>query len=210
MEEDAIVSLHTQLGRLRDPLGPVSGKLAELLADLSGGERPEAAWRRLRRLLLESLPPADAVTGLFVSASGTRSAGVAEEVDWPRVRAAARRLLATVDERGPSTEEIIELGAARLRAAPARAGFIADPDLIVLGFPDGVPRAPEFQFGPDGALRPVVRTVNRMLGAARSPWTAASWWLSVRPAAGGVPAELLGAVTDDRLVELARAVLVEV
>ncbi|MDA3627823.1 hypothetical protein OU415_20475 [Saccharopolyspora sp. WRP15-2] len=80
----------------------------------------------------------------------------------------------------------------------------ADPDLIRLPSGTGDNRWPAFQFDADGSPREPVRAVNRQLQAAADPWGAADWWLGPNDWLGGVPAQLLGQVDDDVLVEAAR------
>ncbi len=81
-----------------------------------------------------------------------------------------------------------------------------DPGLLRLDRDDGGEQWPRFQFGPDGAPLPVVRTINRMLDAEADPWGVADWWLGHNQWLDGVPARLLGDVDDDLLIEAARAV----
>jgi hypothetical protein len=82
----------------------------------------------------------------------------------------------------------------------------ADPDLIRLERDDGGEQWPAFQFGPDGAPLSLVKIVNRMLDADIDPWGVADWWLGHNQWLDGVPARLIGQVTDSDLIDAARAV----
>ncbi|MBZ3901909.1 DUF3168 domain-containing protein [Streptomyces griseiscabiei] len=103
----------------------------------------------------------------------------------------------------------------RLLAEPAlTAGELAEhfgsrpdqPDLIRLPAAGGPARLPAFQFDADGHPRPVVLTVNALLGAAADPWGVADWWLGPNPWLDAAPATLLGAGLDDQLLAAARVV----
>lgn len=50
---------------------------------------------------------------------------------------------------------------------------------------------------------------TQLLDAAEDPWGVADWWLGANAWLGAVPAQLLGRVADDVLLDAARAVLVE-
>jgi hypothetical protein len=93
--------------------------------------------------------------------------------------------------------------------AEVRAGG-GDPDgegLIRLPASVRDVRLPAFQFDADMRPRAVVVTVNRLLGAERDPWGAASWWLDGNTWLGDVPADLVGRVPDDAIVAAARTEL---
>jgi hypothetical protein len=77
------------------------------------------------------------------------------------------------------------------------------PGLIRLERPDGGEQWPAFQFSPDGSTWAVVQSVNRILDAEDDPWGVADWWLGQNHLAGGVPAELIGQVADQLLIDLA-------
>lgn len=103
----------------------------------------------------------------------------------------------------------------RLLAAPAlteddlRDNFgveATDPELIRLRRRDGTERLPAFQFDGTGRPRPVVITVNRMLGAAEDPWGVADWWLGPNPWLAAAPATLLGTGLDGQLLAAASVV----
>ncbi|MEV0086683.1 hypothetical protein [Saccharopolyspora sp. NPDC050642] len=125
------------------------------------------------------------------------------EVDW-------QRLSTDLSDRLADSAPRADLD--RLRAADsldahqvsAGGGDPADPDLIRLPGADGPARWPAFQFDAAGAPRELVRTVNRYLRAADDPWGAADWWLGINDWLGGVPAELIGRVTDRALIDAAR------
>jgi hypothetical protein len=100
-----------------------------------------------------------------------------------------------------------------LLAAPAfteqqvrvRGGDPGSPSLIRLDRPDGPVTLPAFQFGPDGAAKPVVAEINLLLDAAGDPWGVADWWLGENAWLDGIPADLLGQVPDLQLVLAAQA-----
>ncbi|MFD7657194.1 hypothetical protein ACFV4N_24730 [Actinosynnema sp. NPDC059797] len=80
----------------------------------------------------------------------------------------------------------------------------ADPDLVRLERPDGGSQWPAFQFGPDHEVREVVRRVNRLLEADEDPWGVADWWLGENALLDDrVPAQLIGRVDDEVLIEAA-------
>lgn len=81
-----------------------------------------------------------------------------------------------------------------------------DPDLIRLERDDGTEQWPAFQFGPDGAVLPVVKAVNRLLEADEDPWGAADWWLGHNQWLEAVPARLIGQISESRLLAAAHAV----
>jgi hypothetical protein len=124
-------------------------------------------------------------------------------VDWPRLapqsaalaRGVRRRLL-DAPARGADR---LTTGAAR---DPLRAGLIRLTDH------GGGARYPEFQFDPDtGEPRPVVQEINRLLLADEDPWGVADWWLGGNVWLRGAPADLLGDVPDELLVDAARALV---
>ncbi|MFB7781756.1 hypothetical protein ACFC1D_03430 [Streptomyces vinaceus] len=75
------------------------------------------------------------------------------------------------------------------------------PYLIRLPAPGGLIRLPVFQFTAGGRVRPAVREVNLLLGAAEDPWGAADWWLSPNAWLAGyaAPVALLGSPDEQRL-----------
>ncbi|MFD8790131.1 hypothetical protein, partial [Streptomyces vinaceus] len=75
------------------------------------------------------------------------------------------------------------------------------PYLIRLPAPGGLIRLPVFQFTAGGRVRPAVREVNLLLGAAEDPWGAADWWLSPNAwlAGNSAPVALLGSPDEQRL-----------
>lgn len=79
-----------------------------------------------------------------------------------------------------------------------------DPGLIRLEEADGSPRWPAFQFAGDGSPLPIVRSVNRILGASDDPFGVAGWWLGDNGLLGDAPARLIGRLPDERLMAAAR------
>ncbi|MFF4098835.1 hypothetical protein [Streptomyces sp. NPDC001903] len=75
------------------------------------------------------------------------------------------------------------------------------PHLIRLPSSGGLVRLPAFQFTAGGRVRPVVREVNLLLGAAADPWGAADWWLSPNAWLDGcaAPISLLDTPDEQRL-----------
>jgi hypothetical protein len=96
---------------------------------------------------------------------------------------------------------------ARLLALPAltpgevsrRGGDPDAPDVIRLPTADGAVRVPEFQFGPDGDLLPVVADVNTQLVAGKDPWGATCWWTDEHSRLLTAPLELLSTGRDQLL-----------
>jgi hypothetical protein len=96
--------------------------------------------------------------------------------------------------------------AAQVRAAggdPYAAG------LLRLTGPDGEPRLPDFQFGPDGRPLPTVVTINELLGAADDPWGVAAWWFDHNGYLADAPAAVLGRLPDEDLIALARGAMAD-
>ncbi|MEU1778204.1 MULTISPECIES: hypothetical protein [Streptomyces] len=89
------------------------------------------------------------------------------------------------------------------------AGGRPPRELIRLDDPLRGARYPAFQFalGSGGPPVPVVREVNRLLMAHVDPWGAADWWLSGNTWLGGPPVSFLGAVPDEELAGVARALV---
>ena len=82
-----------------------------------------------------------------------------------------------------------------------------DPDdrgLIRLVRPDGSVQWPAFQFGPDGTVREVVRTVNELLDVVADPWGVADWWLGYHGTLRDAPERVIGSADPQELVDLAR------
>jgi hypothetical protein len=66
---------------------------------------------------------------------------------------------------------------------------------------------PAFQIdSAKGSLRPEVEEVNSILGAAKDPWGAASWWLLPHGRLGAAPVTLLGTRQSKRLVTMAQSI----
>lgn len=132
----------------------------------------------------------------------------AELAQWLEL---ADPLRARLREPSSAAKEVERASTARLLAAPAlsadelRGGDSEDPDLIRLDDADGAGRWPAFQFAADGSPVPIVRTVNRILGASEDPLGVADWWLGENGWLGGVPARLVGTLPGDQLIAAARA-----
>jgi hypothetical protein len=201
------------VGRLDDEQRVV---LAGLLAEVLGDDvevRAEAALE-IMRLLARVLPRDHPVRAAF-AAESDRYAGAA--LDW---NPALRALSPHVPELRPlagarQTPAEIQQGAERwLLAAPAldaaevrrRGADPQDPGLIRLSPPGAGTRLPAFQFRADGQPHPVVAAINLLLDAGEDPWGVADWWLGPNAWIGAVPADVLGRLDDQILIEAARAV----
>lgn len=221
--DDLLALLSRHAAEIRDALD--ADRLADLNADLrelqdAGADttRVRRVVRNIRKLLMLELPSgsalrdqlsrerrASAVTGPPDTDLLSAARALLESVSWPYLppdsvelaRAARRRLLAA-----PAR------GAERLTAEtardPARAG------LIRLSGHGGTSCFPDFQFDPTtGEPRPVVQEINRMLQADEDPWGVADWWLAGNVWLHGTPADLLGEVPDEVLLDAARALVEE-
>lgn len=146
------------------------------------------------------------------------SLGRAEDApDEPR--AAAAEPGATGPDRTPEPDP-----APAVRWASARDRILAEPsltagelrdefgvdvgeaDLIRLRTRHRAEVLPAFQFDSEGRPRPLVLTINGILGAATDPWGVADWWLGPNMWLDAAPAELLGAGLDDQLLAAASVV----
>lgn len=79
-------------------------------------------------------------------------------------------------------------------------------DLIRLDREDGGVQLPAFQFDKRGRPFWVVTKVNTILDAEDDPWGVADWWLGRNAWFDAVPAELIGHVANEILIEAAQAV----
>ena len=215
--EHALAALQEQwddvLSRLDVAAG---GRLRALVENLGGADRDRVVTD-IMDLLVENLPPEHAVRQALSEGYLLQPAAI----DWTalasdlRVRAAGVSLR---DEDPRPSGWILRDVAERLLGAPAltenevrrRGADPADPGLIRLDRADGGRQWPEFQFARGGGPLPVVRVVNRLLGAAADPVGTADWWLSKNGWLDGEPYRLIGRVPDDLLVRAARAVGSEV
>ncbi|GAA0390485.1 hypothetical protein Acor_47210 [Acrocarpospora corrugata] len=173
----------------------------------------EADWYDLLDLIQFSLPRGHEIRRAISAetAGGTRGAPADTEIS--ATLTVLRAMLPDLAEIAGDTDvdDDIKEVRERLRAAPSvsleelRARG-ADPDaahLLRLPGPGGV-TVPAFQFGPDGAELPAVRTVNLLLAAGRDPWGAAHWWLRGNALLGDAPARLVADHPDD-VIEAAQA-----
>jgi hypothetical protein len=226
--EDAIAALRDQLPDVIAQLGEERGTtLIQLIGRLGGTDRSQALVE-IADLLVEGLPREHpvrrALIGGTLLAPGT--------LDWPGIIRDFQDLVAGVSfpaapdlssaapqPRSPVPgEEILAAVTGRLLRAPALGepdvrGLGVDPDdpgLVRLTRPDGQHQWPAFQFGADGSVPAVVRSVNRLLGAQHDPVGTGDWWLSRNGWLQDVPARLIGIVPDDLLLRAAQAVSSEV
>ncbi|SCE03871.1 Serine/threonine protein kinase [Streptomyces sp. IgraMP-1] len=157
-----------------------------------------AATERAAALLATGLPGEFGAGGrsvaLPVADSGTVAGFTADDL--------AVLLLDGSPMAGPVLTAVRE----RLLAAPSvpASELACGGSGLVLLPAEGRRRVPRFQLAPDGAVRPVVLTVNRLLDAEADPWGAADWWLSPHAWLGAPPAGLLGTPAEAQLPDLAR------
>ena len=78
-----------------------------------------------------------------------------------------------------------------------------DPDLIRLDREGGGFQWPAFQLDHTGQPLDLVRRVNRILDVADDPWGVADWWLGGNVWLRGVPADLIGRIDDQDLIDAA-------
>ncbi|SDC89558.1 hypothetical protein [Actinokineospora iranica] len=117
-------------------------------------------------------------------------------------------LRALLPDPPPTMAEVAAGATAWLLAADAVEDTALDPaldpaDLIRLERADGAGQWPAFQFDADGAPLDTVRAVNRVLGSADDPWGAADWWLGAHAWLPAPPADLLGEVDAQLLIDVA-------
>jgi hypothetical protein len=145
----------------------------------------------------------------------TRNAGAL--ATWLRSCEALRKQVIP-DDPVPTMDQIMQGATRRLLAAESFTEATVrrfgqhpdDPDLIRLDREDGGYQWPAFQFDHTGRPLDLVRQVNRILDVADDPWGAADWWLGDNIWLHGVPAELIGLVDDQDLIDAARAERAEV
>lgn len=179
----------------------IAEEIAELLGALLDEEHP------FRRALA-------APESRFVH--GTGQGGATDLGDWLRPVDLLRQHVARSDpdaQPPPTAETVMGRATGRLLAASAlseaelraRGQDPGDADLIRLDRADGTGQWPAFQFGPDGAPLDLVRTINQILGVADDPWGVADWWLGPNSWLPSAPAQLIGRVDAQELIDAARA-----
>jgi hypothetical protein len=191
-----------------------TGQLRGYIAALEGPGRKRAV-ARIADLMVDGLPAGHPVRRALVSGDLLAP----PVLDWAVLTGPLLDLAA--DQ--PGTEEhpgesILGTVARRVLREPAltaadvrrRGADPADDALIRLDLAEGGERWPAFQFAPDGGPWPVVREINRLLGAAAYPLGAADWWLSRNGWLGERPSQLIGRVPDDELIQAALAIRSEV
>ena len=191
--DEARAALEDELLDILPPDHPVSQLLRSgTMLDSGLSERPEDVLaddlRRLSRLVSAASPAVTAAAAAVSAAVPPTAAGAPGGDFDRRVQA---RLLA-----------LSSLSA----DAPRRRAVAPDPWLIRLPRPDGTAQLPAFQFGPSGALWPVVREINEMLNAAGDPWGVACWWVDPHGRLDAAPAALLGQGEDVLLRLVAKTV----
>lgn len=200
---DVLLDLVAEGGSEERSRGIARAVAAHLREALPGEERT-AVGRRYTASSLTRRPPHDVLLERFApGGTGARPTGAV-----PAVRAAAGADGPPVRARWASARDRL-LAEPALTAAELAEHFGGEPeqpDLIRLPASGGPERLPAFQFGADGQPRPLVLTINAMLGAAADPWGVADWWLGPNPWLDVVPATLLGAGLDDQLLAAAGVV----
>ena len=197
--------------QLLDPAA--RAQLAELISQLTAGSDDQAldAADDMVALLLGSLPPEHPV--VQAARGDFRLAGAPD----PAISVTLRWGLAALSSEAQEIPENVAveqtwdhatrrlLGAASLSTAQilARGQSPDQPSLIRLERADGTPQWPAFQFGPDGAVLPVVSRINAVLDAAHDPWGVADWWLGQNAWLDDAPARLIGILDDADLIATA-------
>jgi hypothetical protein len=217
----AMAVLAEEWENLEQQLSPEQfGELSELAAEFAGEGDPGMSMdiaKRITDLLFEWLPVDHPVLRALRESTDRFRGPASRAADMRTWFRLAEALGARLGDPAPTAEEVMREGSEWLLAATAFDGDEVrargldpgDPDLILLHRADGTERWPAFQFGPDGGLRSVVRTINRILDAADDPYGAADWWLGRHGQLGDAPARLIGRVPDERLIAVARAVEIE-
>lgn len=221
----ALLRLHASAIRAALPdnrLTALHARLADLAQAGDDATAARGALRDIRRMLLLNLPANHELRERIsqeVRGTGLVDAPPAELRPDTAQLAEVMALLSTVEwpQLAPQSAQLARAAQRRLLAAPARgtdqlsAGAAHDPlraGLIRLTDRGGGARYPDFQFDPDnGEPRPVVQEINRLLLADEDPWGVADWWLGGNSWLRGAPADLLGEVPDDLLVDAARALV---
>jgi len=170
-------------------------------------------------ILISRLPPGHRVLPLISGQMRLATADapdVADPAAWSQMLGLIRDipgLRAAPEDADPETAP--EDAESWLLAAPAlteeqvreQGGDPSRGDLIRLPARTGQIVLPRFQFGPVGDPIPVVTAINRLLAVADDPWGVADWWLGRNAWLDAIPADLLGRVDDDLLVQAAQAEL---
>jgi hypothetical protein len=205
--EDAIAALADNWDDVMSRLSAdQSAELAGLVVELGGTDRPRVITR-IADIMVEALPRDHVV----------RRALVRGDL-FQRPVTNLEMLSRVLSEHANATDNALRVVTTRLLAATAlteeevrqRGCDPDDPDLIHLDRPDGTRQWPEFQFAPGNGPYPVVREINRLLGAENDPIGVADWWLSRDGWLDDRPSHLIGTIPDERLVSAAAAVGLEV
>jgi hypothetical protein len=198
-------------------------ELVELVAQLGTEPVPEFAVEIVEQivvLLSGSLPVGHPFRDALRRPENRWSQGVTHDVgELTTLLAMSETLLGKVvpDYSLPTMEEVRRGASAWLLAENSfsetelreRGQDPADPDLIQLDREDGIRQWPAFQFDHTGKPLELVRMINRILGIQDDPWGVADWWLGGNVWLRGVPAELIGQVDDQDLIDAAQGELAE-
>lgn len=184
-------------------------------------EFADDAAEEITGLLSDSLPVQHRIHDALAQEEHRLSRGVTRSADelasWLRPAEVLRKQvipddpLPTAEEiRRGATEWLLAENAYSEAEIRARGQNPEHPDLIRLDREDGRTQWPTFQFDDTGQPLELVRQVNRILGVTDDPWGVADWWLGGNVWLRGIPAELLGQIDDQDLIEAAQSEWAEV
>ncbi|MFE0515044.1 DUF3168 domain-containing protein [Streptomyces sp. NPDC058964] len=231
-EQRLIAALVSEPQAIREKLRPADREQLDVLLDLvaEGGDerRLRAVTRAVAAHLRTALPDAErGAVGRRYTAASTAQAPHEALVAYISPGGAANPVGGTAGPAphgGAGEGGAAPVPAPQRRWASARDRLLAEPaltavdlrdafgvdadgaELIRLWSREGVELLPAFQFDGEGRPRPLVLTINGLLGAALDPWGVADWWLGPNLWLDAVPATLLGVGLDDQLLAAAGAV----
>jgi hypothetical protein len=194
----------------------VAGPAGELLAAGDAAARREAALDIVE--IVAPLLPADHPVRRALAGESTRYAEVAQNWDAPigllrdslaRLDLGSGRPIATEQAQADEQAEDWLLAAPAVDAAEVRRRGL-DPDspgLLRIGRAGRDWRWPAFQFDAAGRPFAVVTQINLLLNADGDPWGVADWWLGPNAWLDATPAELIGRIGDELLLDAATALL---
>ncbi|MDQ2879862.1 MAG: hypothetical protein M3Y48_00995 [Actinomycetota bacterium] len=185
---------------VRESVPDFAGEIAEQIAGLLSHSLP--MQHPFRRALSQP-------ENRWSAGATTSARSVAELTSWLRSSDVLRQR-ALPDDPLPTMDDIMRGATEWLLAENAfseaemldRGQNPRDPDLIRLDRENGGHQWPSFQFDDTGLLD-LVRQVNRILNVRDDPWGVADWWLGGNVWLRGVPAELIGQIDDQDLIDAA-------
>lgn len=214
----AIDLLSSEWDAVRAQLGADTlAELVDLVAQLGVAAVPDTAVEIIEQiavLLSGSLPVEHPFREALRAPENRWSQGSTQDVgELTTLLNISEALLGQVvpDHRLPTMEEVRRGASEWLLAEHAfseaevreRGQNPEDPALIQLDREDGMRQWPAFQFGHTGQPLELVRRINQILDAPDDPWGAADWWLGGHVWLAGVPAQLIGQVDDQDLIDAA-------